>query len=141
MAQEPKQRPVPELTIVVGYIPNELGRATVQAAIEEARLRGAFVLVVNASRADAYVDRHLAEPEHLSDLDGLLASSGVPHQVVQRVGVGEPADEIVHAAKEAGAGLVVIGIRRRSPVGKLLLGSTAQRVLLNSPCPVLAVKA
>lgn len=141
MAQEPTQPPLAELTIVVGYIPNELGTAAVQAAVEEARLREAFVLVVNVSRADAYVDRNLAEAEQLSDLDGLLTGSGVPHQVVQRVGIGEPADEIIKAAKEAEAGLVVIGIRRRSRVGKLLLGSTAQRVLLDSPCPVLAVKA
>ena len=37
--------------------------------------------------------------------------------------------------------LAVVGIHRRSPVGKALLGSTAQRVLLDAPCPVLAVRA
>jgi nucleotide-binding universal stress UspA family protein len=128
-------------TIVVGYIPNELGLAAVRAAIAEARLRGAFVYVVNASRGDAYVDHHLAEPDQLDSLDGLLADSGVPHQVVQRVGKGEPAEEIVDAARETGAGLVVLGLRHRTAVGKLLLGSTAQRVLLDAPCAVLAVKA
>lgn len=133
--------PGPAFTIVVGYVPNELGLAAVRAAVEEARLRGAFVLVVNASRGDAYVDRNLARPEQLTELDRLLTDSGVPHQVIQRVGQGEPADEILHAAREAGADLVVLGLRRRTPVGKLVLGSTAQRVLLDAPCPVLAVKA
>jgi nucleotide-binding universal stress UspA family protein len=128
-------------TIVVGYIPNELGGAAVRAAVDEARLRGGFLYVVNASRGDAYVDTNLAEPEQLTELDRLLADSGVPHRVVQHVGRREPAEELVRAAQETDAELVVIGLRRRTPVGKLLLGSTAQRVLLETSCPVLAVKA
>ncbi|HET6627127.1 MAG TPA: universal stress protein [Nocardioidaceae bacterium] len=133
--------PQPPPTIVVGYIPNELGAAAVRTAIAEARLRGGFVHVVNASRGESYVDRHLADADELNELDRLLSDSGVPHQVVQRVGLAEPAAEILDAARETSAVLVVIGLRHRTPVGKLLLGSTAQRILLDAPCPVLAVKA
>jgi nucleotide-binding universal stress UspA family protein len=53
----------------------------------------------------------------------------------------EPAEDLVAVAEEHGADLLVIGLRRRSPVGKLILGSQAQRVLLDAPCAVLAVKA
>ena len=53
----------------------------------------------------------------------------------------DPAEELIAAADRTDAEFIVIGLRRRSPVGKLLLGSNAQRVLLDASCPVLAVKA
>ena len=52
----------------------------------------------------------------------------------------DASEEILTVAREHQAELVVIGLRRRSPVGKLLMGSTAQRVLFDAHCPVLAVK-
>ena len=48
-------------------------------------------------------------------------------------------DELLDLAGELDAELIVIGLRRRSAVGKLLLGSAAQNVLLNATVPVLAV--
>ena len=53
----------------------------------------------------------------------------------------DPADDLIRVADDVAADFIVIGLRRRSPVGKLILGSNAQRVLLDSPCPVLAVKS
>jgi nucleotide-binding universal stress UspA family protein len=136
MTEHPTQRP----TIVVGYVPSELGRAALRAAIGEARLVQGGLHVVNSSRADAYVDRHLADPAGLAELEALLAEADVPHEVVQHVGEGEPADQIVEAARRTDARLIVLGLRHRTQVGKLLLGSTAQRVLMDAPCAVLAVK-
>jgi nucleotide-binding universal stress UspA family protein len=48
---------------------------------------------------------------------------------------------MIDASYEVDVELIVIGVRRRSPVGKLFLGSTAQRVILEAGCPVTAVKA
>ena len=53
----------------------------------------------------------------------------------------DPASDLIEAAQEVQADLIVIGIRKRTPVGKLVLGSHAQSILLDSPYPVLAVKA
>ena len=53
----------------------------------------------------------------------------------------DSAEELLRTAESTEADFIVIGLRRRSPVGKLLLGSNAQRVLLDAACPVLAVKA
>jgi nucleotide-binding universal stress UspA family protein len=70
-----------------------------------------------------------------------LRAAGVDHEVRQLVRGMDPAEDLVNVAAELSAELIVIGLRRRSPVGKLILGSNAQRVLLDAPCPVLAVKA
>ena len=53
----------------------------------------------------------------------------------------DPAEDLISVAQEVSADFIVIGLRRRSPVGKLILGSNAQRILLDASCPVLAVKA
>ena len=51
------------------------------------------------------------------------------------------ADQILKVVRETDAALLVIGIRHRSAVGKMFMGSTAQTLILDCPCPVLAVKA
>ncbi len=53
----------------------------------------------------------------------------------------EQGDEVVAAATDLGADLLVVGGRRRSPTGKAVFGSTAQDVMLNAPCPVTFVRA
>jgi nucleotide-binding universal stress UspA family protein len=51
-----------------------------------------------------------------------------------------PSDYVVQVAQRRDARLVVLGLRARTAVGKLVFGSTAQRILLDATCPVLAVK-
>ena len=50
-------------------------------------------------------------------------------------------EELIDAAESEAAEMLVIGLRKRSPLGKLVMGSTAQEVLLDAPCRVLAVKS
>lgn len=129
------------MTIVVGYIPTPQGEAALTAAIVEARAHDDSILVINMSRDDKLVDAHRADDGDLDRLDTELAESGVPHEV-RRVEHGtDPAVQILETIEAEQARLLVIGLRHRTPVGKLLMGSTAQRLLLEAPCPVLAVKA
>ena len=69
-----------------------------------------------------------------------LDEVGVEHEVRQLVRGNEPAEDLIAVAEEVDAEFIVIGLRRRTPVGKLILGSNAQRILLDAPWPVLAVK-
>lgn len=127
------------MTVLVGYIPDQYGDAALAAGIEEAQRRGTDLLVLNASRGDALVDKRYLGESQRGDLEHRLAESGVAHEVRQTVGV-DAADDLVAAAAEADDPVIVIGMRHRSPVGKLIMGSTAQRVLLDAPCWVIAVK-
>ena len=71
--------------------------------------------------------------------NGHLNECGVAFELTQPVGV-DTAEELLKAMGRDDAELLVIGVRHRSPVGKLLLGSVSQRLLLECPKPVLAVK-
>ena len=51
-----------------------------------------------------------------------------------------PGEDIVEFAKENEVDEIVVGVKRRSKVGKLLMGSTAQYIILQAPCPVVSVK-
>jgi nucleotide-binding universal stress UspA family protein len=130
----------PERVVVVGYVPTPRGQAALAHGIDEARRRGARLVVVNSSLGDALVDEEYLQGEAQRRLQDELAGSGVPAELRQPVG-RDVVEELTAAVADTGAELVVIGIRRRSPVGKLLTGSAAQRVLLQVDCPVLAVKA
>ena len=123
-------------SVVVGYVPKPEGEAALDKAIEEARLRGAELIVVHSHRA-----RGEEEEPDLTEVTARLEASGVTYDVRQLVRGFEAAEDLVSVAEAHDAELIVIGLRRRTPVGKLILGSNAQRVLLDAHCPVLAVKA
>ncbi|HET6561077.1 MAG TPA: universal stress protein [Marmoricola sp.] len=130
-------------TIVVGYVPKPEGRAALRRAADEAKLRDMRLIVVNSHRGGrAFDESDAIESEaQLEEIRSTLRDAGVEHEVRQLVRGLDPADDMVDVATEVDAELIVIGLRRRSAVGKLILGSNAQRILLDAPCPVLAVKA
>lgn len=128
--------------VVVGYVAKPEGEAAVEQGIVEARLRNATLIVVNSQRGGReYADESsVKSSQELSALEARLKESGLEFDVRQLVRGFEPAEDLISIAESSEAELIVIGLRRRTPVGKLILGSNAQRILLDAPCPVLAVK-
>ena len=105
--------------------------------------RNASLVVVNSHRGGREFDRDDAvESEaQLEEIRAQLDGRRREHEIRQLVRGLDPAEDLIKVAEEVSADFIVIGLRRRSPVGKLILGSNAQRILLDAPCPVLAVKA
>ena len=131
------------MAVVVGYVPTKEGRAALRRAAEECLLRRTRLIVINSNRGGKDLDAEEATrfDEELRGVQAQLDDVGVDHEVRQLVRGNEPAEDLIAAAEEVEADFIVIGLRRRTPVGKLILGSNAQRILLDAPCPVLAVKA
>ena len=131
------------MSIVVGYLPTPAGRAALRAGIEEAEVRSAGLVIVQAPAPKQRFGRsHESEVPAASEEDErMLAVSGVAHELVSVHPDSDPADAILEACRRVDAQLLVIGTRKRTPVGKLIMAPTTQRILLEATCPVLCVKA
>lgn len=129
------------MPVLVGFVPTPEGRAALRRAVLECHLRGTGLIVVNSEQGPAGLSS--AESSAV-EVSSICAELGVdePQTEIRRFRNGyEPADDVLDVAEETGAELIVIGLRRRTAVGKLILGGSAQRILLDASCPVLAVKA
>lgn len=129
--------------IVVGYVPKPEGRAAIHRAAAEAKLRDSKMIVVNSAKDGREFDTAEARrlEEAMAKVRDELEAAGIGFELRQLVRGMDVAEDLIAVAEETGAEMIVIGLRRRSPVGKLILGSNAQTILLDAPCPVLAVKA
>lgn len=141
------------MSVLVGYVDRPEARAALQRGVEESRLRGltlhvvAFVVVeapggAEVARREA---AHLrAEEAALEAIRAHLAGEVDDfelHVVLETPGNRVFIREFKRLAERVEAQLVVIGLRQRSLVGKVVLGSRAQDILLAVDCDVLAVKA
>jgi len=129
------------VTILVAYVPRPEGQAALNKGIEIAGRRKERLVVVNTSPGGSKDDPSMADTLDVERVEKLLTESGIDatfKQFVRGKSVIEEVDEMVASLQVS---LLIIGLRKRTPVGKLFLGSVAQEILLSVPCPVLAVKA
>jgi len=134
------------MTVLLAYAPTSAGLAAARPAAEEAKRRGSEdVTIISvlrtpaASPPPAPVSGVSAEQELDAVADDLVRQGlrvNVEHE-----SSGDVVEYIRAVAERVKPSVVVIGLRRRTAVGKLLLGSTSQRLLLELDYPIVAVKA
>lgn len=129
------------MTIVVAYVPRPEGQAALTKGIELAKERNEFLLVVNATPGGTGDDPSRADCQDVERVEELISVSGLKYEFKQFVRGKNAVEELEELVTIQNASMLVIGLRKRSAVGKLIMGSMAQEILMTIPCPILAVKA
>ncbi|PRD64635.1 universal stress protein [Malikia granosa] len=129
------------MTILVAYVPRPEGQAALDKGLEIAKRRQERLVVVNASPGGRQDDPSRADVEDVERVEQLLAASGLETEFKQFVRGKDAVTEINEMVQALGVSVLVIGLRKRTAVGKLILGSVAHDILMTVECPVLAVKA
>lgn len=133
--ESPEDLPV----VLLAHVPHRAAGAALEAAIRQAQWRGARLLIVNALTIEQRVQRSEAPYGELKAMAAKGRAAGVPTEFEQPVGP-DVATMILNRVHGLPADVVVIGTRRRSTVGKVLMGSIAQRLVMEADCEVLVVK-
>jgi nucleotide-binding universal stress UspA family protein len=129
------------MTILVAYAPRPEGQAALDKGIEIAKRRNERLVVVNASPGGRQEDPSMADVQDVERVEELLAASGIDAEFKQFVRGKSAVAEIEELVESLQVSVLIIGLRKRSAVGKLILGSVAMEILRTVSCPVLAVKA
>ena len=129
------------MTILVAYVPRPEGQAALDKGIEIAKRRNEHLVVINASPGGGKADPSAVDVQDYERVEKILNNAGISAELKHYVRGKSAVEEIEELVESLQASLLVIGLRKRSAVGKLILGSVAQELLLSVSCPVLAVKA
>ena len=129
------------MTVVVAYLPTPAGEAAFAAGLAECERRNEPLVVLNSPHTGAPVSKTAADEPTLARLRESAANHNVELDLRVEGHTDDLVDTLLSIGDEVDASVIVIGLRQRTAVGKLLMGSNAQRILLQTHRPVLAVKA
>jgi len=130
------------MKILVGYEESRVADAALKLALKHARAFGAEVLIVTSlEQSPTLKIEDIDKVENrLEKIKKSFTAEDIPCEARATVSYQSPGEDLVSFAKENDVDEIIVGVRRRSKVGKLVFGSTAQYVILEADCPVVAVK-
>lgn len=133
--------------ILVAVDGSEFGNKSVEQAISLGAICNSEIFIISVvdlypeqmEVAPVLVEKMSAEArQHLENAKKKVDEAGIPCETIVRMG-GEPYDFIVQEAKDREIDLIVMGSHGRTGIERILLGSVAQNVIGNAPCPVIVV--
>ncbi len=131
-----------KMKILVGYDGSNSAKDALKLAKDHAMRLDAKVDVVTSmveAKNSQYDDVRQAELG-LEYAKALLEEDSIDCETHLLIRGLSPGEDLVQFAEDNQINEIIVGVRRRSKVGKLLMGSTAQHVILNAPCPVVTIK-
>lgn len=126
------------MKILLPYVPAPTSEASFAYAVKAAKETGAS-LVVLASE-EGLDPKKAAKVKDRRPLKERLEETGVPFELGTVPKRDDPAEDILRAAFDEEVDLIVIGMRHRTPIGRILFGDTSYRIIMESPVPVVCVK-
>ena len=130
------------MKFLVCYDGSGTARKALDLAQSRAKMFNGKLFVVTAMRGGPEVTREEFEEKEkeLERVKHRLAEEEIVCETTLSVRGMEPGEDLVAFAREHSIDEIIIGVEKRSKVGKFIFGSTAQYVILEAPCPVLTVK-
>ena len=130
------------MKILVGYEKSRVADEALKLAHKHAQAFGADVFVMTSLEQSPTLKKEDIDKaeSRLEKLKKQFTTDEIPCDVHASVSYQSAGEDLVNFAKEQDVDAIFIGVRRRSKVGKLVFGSTAQYVILEAPCPVVSVK-
>jgi nucleotide-binding universal stress UspA family protein len=130
------------MSVIVAYQSSNIGRLTLQEAAKEASLRHTGLTIIHVPEG-VDIDIIQAQTKRIrGEIAAALADVDLPDVswTLQTETGADVAETVLDHVDSAEVELLVIGARRRSPVGKMLMGSVTQTIILRSDVPVLVVQ-
>ena len=128
------------MKILVGYDGSDLAKKALNLAEEHARKFDAKIYVLHSKVTDLPKKEHELDKKDMENVRSHLEKEGFPCEIHLSICNMMPAEHLVLFAEQNEIDEIIIGVKMKSKVGKFILGSTAQNVILRAPCPVVSVK-
>lgn len=129
------------MTILVAYVPRPEGLSALEKSISLAKERDENLIVVNVTSGAVGEDSSHADAQDVERVEQMLSVSGIKFEFKHFFSGQNTVDVLEGLVASQNVSMLVIGLRKRSAIGKMIMGSMAHEILMTISCPILAIKA